>query len=294
MHIYRSRFLTRGEVWYDHDPDQTPVDWILYRQRTAPVAGTKWKFFHTILLDLGQSPEVLLQQMGKTTAYKIRRARDRDRIACECFNPVSHEMLDRFQETYRRFTAIKGLSPLDRPFLDRLAQDGFLELSVAKDPGGKPLAYHAYYLDSNRSCLLHTVSLYQMLSDSAARNAMGRANRYLFWWDMLRHQEQGLKFFDFGGWYPGNTNQDLLDINRFKEGFGGKIVREYNCEQILTFKGRVLLGTASLLNRIRSLSVRRRSDRTLRQQGSDVTLASARSPEPSAVAEVHALPEPET
>ena len=203
MHIYKSRFLVRGEVWFDREPDQTPVDWIFYRQRSRPVPGARWRYYYTILVDLDRSHVALQQQLNNSTAYNIRRARDRDRIICEGANSVSSEMLDGFEGPYNRFAVNKGLPPLDRPFLDQLAKEGFLELSFAKDPEGKPLAYHAYYRDSDRSCLLHTFSLYRTLADSTDRNALARANRYLFWCDMLRHKEQGLKIFDFGGGTPG-------------------------------------------------------------------------------------------
>ncbi len=250
MHIHKSRFLVRGEVWYEHEPEPAAVDWILYRQRALPVPGARWRYFHTLVVDLSQDPEALWGQMTPGTAYKVRRARDKDRVLCESAMPVRREALDGFEEIYSQFAAHKGLAPLDRPFLDQLAADGCLELSWVRDRAGQRLASHAYYRDSDRSFLVHTVSLHRTLSDSGARNALGRANRYLFWWDMLRHREQGLKWFDFGGWYPGKTDQDRLEINRFKEGFGGKVVREYNCEQILTLKGWIVLGTAALLNRI--------------------------------------------
>jgi hypothetical protein len=174
-------------------------------------------------------------------------------------NPVGRPMLDSFEETYKRFATIKGLAPLDRPFLDQMAKEGFLELSLAKAPGGEPLAYHVYYCDGDRSCLLHAVSLYQTLTNSATRNAMGRANRYLFWCDILRHRARALKAFDFGGWYPGTTDQGLLDINRFKEEFGGNVVREYNCEQILTLKGHLALSAAAWLDRIQRAAAQLRA-----------------------------------
>jgi len=258
MHIYKSRFLVRGEVWYDQVPDQTPVDWILYRQRSRPLPGARWTSVYTILLDLAQGPAMLLQQMHDSTAYKIRRARDKDMVNCESLHPVSRETLDGFEETYNRFAATKGLASLDRLFLDQLTKDGVLELSLAKSPEGAPLAYHAYYRNSNRSCLLHTVSLYRTLANSAARNAVGRANRYLFWTDILRHREQGLKVFDFGGWYAGSADQERLEINRFKAGFGGKVVREYNCEQVLTLKGRVVLTAAAAPNWTRDVAAKLR------------------------------------
>lgn len=249
MHVYKSRFLLRGEVWYDGEPDNSAVDWIVYHQRTSPVPRSRWKYFHTRVIDLSQSPEALFGQMSDSTAYKIRRARDKERISCECCDPASASVIESFEHWYNRFAARKDLPELDRTELDQLARSGALEISVAKDHGSKPLAYHAYYRGPNRSRLLHSASLYRELDDSAARNAIGRANRYLFWSDILRHREQGLKYFDFGGWYPGNTNQALLDVNRFKEGFGGCVVREFNCEQIRSLKGWIVLNAAYLLKK---------------------------------------------
>ncbi len=293
MHIYKSRFLVRGEVWFDHEPDRTPVDWIVYHQRSRPIPGARSKYFYTILIDLRQSPEVLQQQMHSSTAYKVRRARDKDKIVCRALNPVSREALDGFGESYKCFAAIKGLAPLDRALLDQLAKDGCLELSYARSPAGETLAQHAYYHDSNRSCLLHGVSLYQTRADSGARNALGRANRYLYWSDMLRHREQGLSVFDFGGWYPGTTNHELLEINRFKEGFGGKVVREYNCEQIVSLKGRVLLTVAACLNRAIGRWTQWRSSRRAPMQEIPAPGAGGALPAPRDAIAAPALHEPE-
>jgi hypothetical protein len=43
--------------------------------------------------------------------------------------------------------------------------------------------------------------------------------------------------YDFGGWYPGTQNQALLQINRFKESFGGELVVQYKCDWGVTWKG---------------------------------------------------------
>ncbi len=254
MHIYKSRFLVRGEVWYDHEPDQTPVDWVLYRQRPQPVPGAAWEYFYTMVLDLRRSSESLLGAMSKSAVYKIRRAASKDRVQCECRGRAGLEELDSFEQTYAVFAAIKGLDPLDRPLLSQLAKEGFLEVSVARDTQGKPLVHHVYYRDRGRSCLMHSVSLHHTLAESRARNAIGRANRLLFWQDILRHKGDGLHTFDFGGWYPGRTSQALLDINRFKEEFGGRIVCEYNCQEVRSLKARIVLGAAAILNRGQRIS----------------------------------------
>ena len=80
-----------------------------------------------------------------------------------------------------RFTGGKGLSALDPAELKHLAKACALEISSAKDPHGNPLVYHAYYREPGRGRLLHSLSLYRELEDSAARNTIKRANGYLFW-----------------------------------------------------------------------------------------------------------------
>jgi hypothetical protein len=252
MYICRSRFLTRGEVWYDDEPgDTASVDWILFQQRSNPFPGSRWKYFYNYFVDLTQSTGQLTEQLNKDTAYKIRRARDRDQITCECCDPRDPAVLDIFEEMYNPFAATKGLSRLDRAQTESMAAAGVLDLSVAKDSQGNALVYHANYRGRHRATQMQSPSLYWKLPGSAARNLIGRANRYLIWNDMLRYKEQGLRCFDFGGWYAGTTDQTLLKINEFKKGFGGQVVREYVCQQILTLKGWGVLNTARLLKRVK-------------------------------------------
>jgi len=256
MITYRSRFLTRGEVWFDNEPDDAqPVDWILYQQRSHPVPRSRARNFHTFVIDLTQSCEQLQAQLNEDTAYKIRRARDRDKITCECHDPRDPAAMDRFEQMYNQFAAVKGLCPLVRGRMESMAAAGVLDLSVAKDQQGNALVYHANYRDHSRAAGLELPSLYRKFSDSKARNLIGRANRYLTWSDILRYKEQGLKYFDFGGWYQGD-DPGLLKINEFKRGFGGQVLREYQCEQIRTLKGWVVLNTAKLLKQARLFSSR--------------------------------------
>ena len=247
MYIYKSRYLTRGEVWYDDEPGDTgSVDWIVYHQRSRPVPSAGWAYFYTYVIDLTQTVEQLQARLNADTAYKIRRARERDKITCECCNASDPEVLDRFEETYNTFAATKGLGRLDRARIDAIAATGVLDLSVAKHPQGRALVYHANYRDQRRARSLYLPSLFRQLSDSGARNLIGRANRYLTWNDILRYKSEGLKCFDFGGWYTG-SDPGMAMINDFKKGFGGQVLRQYECEQILTLKGWLALNVARLV-----------------------------------------------
>ena len=254
MIAYKSRFLTRAEVWFDNEPTATPrpVDCILYHLRSTPVPGAQSRSFYTLLVDLSQTQEQLRAQLSDDTAYKIRRARDRDKIICECCDLRDPQVMDGFEKMYNAFATIKGLPPLYRARLERLAAAGLLDISAAKDPEGNVLVYHANYRDERRATQLEMPSLYRTLPQSTARNFSGRANRYLTWSNILRYKQQGLKFFDFGGWHVG-CDAELLSINDFKRGFGGRVVREYHCEQILTLKGRVVLYAAKLLEQAKSM-----------------------------------------
>jgi Acetyltransferase (GNAT) domain len=258
MISYRSRLLRRAEVWYDQEPEDTrSVDWILYMRRSQPVPGAQTSCFYSYVIDLSQSPEQLLANLTRDTAYKIRRARERDKITCECWDPRDPAALAEFAQVANAFAALKHLSPLNRPRMESMAAAGVLDLSVAKDPRGKALVFHANYRDRDRASGIALVSLYRAISDSAERNLIGRANRYLTWSEIERYREHGVKYFDFGGWYRG-TDPGMLRVNDFKRGFGGAILREYKCEQILTPRGRWVFGAAKLLERARSLLARRR------------------------------------
>jgi hypothetical protein len=254
MITYKSRFLTRAEVWFDNEPTETArsADWILYNLRSQPVPGAQSRSFYTLLIDLSQSEDELRDELSDDTAYKIRRARDRDKITCECCDPRDPAVMNGFEQMYNAFAAIKSLLPLNRARLERLAAAGVLDISAARDPQGNVLVYHANYRDARRATQLETPSLYRAQTQSTARNFSGRGNRYLTWYNILRYKSEGLKFFDFGGWHLG-TDAEMLSINEFKRGFGGKVVREYQCERILTLKGWVVLNAAKMLEHGRSI-----------------------------------------
>jgi hypothetical protein len=253
MITYKSRFLTRAEVWFDNEPTATArPDWILYNLRSTPVPGAQSRIYNNLLVDLSQSQDQLRSQLNEDTAYKIRRARDRDKIICECCDARNPAVMNDFEKMYNAFAAIKRLVPLNRARLERLADVGVLDISAARDPQGNVLVYHANYRDRRRATQLETPSLYRSLPQSAARNFSGRANRYLTWSNILRYKDEGLKYFDFGGWHLG-SDAEMLSINDFKRGFGGKVMREYQCEQILTLKGWVVLYAAQLLTQIKSM-----------------------------------------
>jgi hypothetical protein len=278
MSTYRSRYLKRGEVWFDNEPGPAigSVDWVGYHQRSRPLPGARSRPFYTLLIDLTASQDELWGRLSRDTAYKIRRARDRDGITCTGCDPRDPSVRRCYEEMYNGFAAAKGLPVLDGDWFDGMVREGLLDLTVARDAQGQALVYHANYRDASRASELELPSLYRTLNDSAARNLIGRANRWLTWSDILRYKDQGLKGFDFGGWYFG-SDPALQRINDFKRGFGGQVVCEYDCERILTLRGWLVLAVAAALRSARSVTAALRSG------------GRGKSPEPAA-AEAQARP----
>ena len=107
------------------------------------------------------------------------------------------------------------------------------------DKDGTALGWHAYYVDTQRVVLLYSMASQRLCSDATQRQVIGRANRYLHWQDILKFKAEGLSVYDFGGWYDGKEDKGLLQINQFKEEFGGSNIEVYNSMQGRTVKGKL-------------------------------------------------------
>jgi hypothetical protein len=254
MFVYHSRFLTRGEVWYDDEPDSARVDWIYHRQRSSPMAKGRWRPFYTPLIDLRQTPTELLAGMDEKTARKITDAQEKDRLRWGRCNAGDTKTLDQVEWMWNEFATATKSPRFERDWVDRMAEAGCLDVSAAQDQTGRVLAYHLVLLTRHRARQLFAISPRRALPDVAWRGAVSRANSFIHWKNFLAFRSQGISWFDFGGWYPGTTDLRFLGINAFKESFGGKIVREFECEQVRTLKGWLVLTVARRLARARIIN----------------------------------------
>jgi len=164
------------------------------------------------------------------------------------------------EKMWNEFADARKSARLERSWLEQIIEAGALELSMVKDAGGQVLTYHLNYLGKRRGQDLIVVSRYSAIPNAALRNRINRANCFGHWKTLLAFKERGLRYYDFGGWYPGTTDIQSLGMNAFKKSFGGQVVREYEGEQILTPKGWVVLTTAKILNQARGLRVGQRRE----------------------------------
>jgi hypothetical protein len=242
---YQKKFIRIAECWDGEQAPDSGVDLVRLFQRWQALSGMFCRDFCTILIDLRQSKDMLLASMKKDTRYEIRRAAD-DEFIYQVWDQSAPEALNEFCEYYDQFATHKSQPKQNRSWLSLLAGAGALSLSCVRVKGDAQV-WHAYHRAPHRVTLLYSASLFRDSPDSAHRNRIGRANRYHHWQDMMHFKNHEVSTYDFGGWYQGKKDQARLSINKFKEEFGGEIVRNYICERGLTIKGKVFLLTRRLL-----------------------------------------------
>jgi hypothetical protein len=247
MIVYQKKLLRIAEYWSTEEPKFDRVDLVRCFQRPQPVTGMTCREFHTILLDLNRDCKQLLSGIKRDTRYEIRRAELQDKFVPEYWPGGDERALLQFSDYYDEFAVAKGQPKLNRFWLSQLAEAGVLLLSKTSESTGETLVWHAYHRSNARATLLYSASLFRQAESSSTRNKIGRANRFQHWEDIKRFKSEGLAVYDFGGWYEGDSDQERLRINHFKEEFGGEITRNYICERALTLKAKVFLRARRIL-----------------------------------------------
>ena len=245
MIVYQNKFIHILECWNGEEPDASDVDLVRRYQQPQPIDGMICRDFYTILIDLKKNQDALLGAIKRDTRYEIRRAANDDFV----YDLWTSEapIFDEFCDYFDKFASRKNQPALRRDWLSLLASSVSLNFSRVADASGETLVWHVYHRGKNRVTLLHSASLFPEGATSAWRNKVGRANRFQHWRDLLRFKDAGISQYDFGGWYEGKSDQKRLQINKFKEEFGGQIVKNYICERALTWKGALFLRVRQLL-----------------------------------------------
>ena len=172
---------------------------------------------HTILVDLQKSEEDLWSSMEKKSArWGVKTATKNE---LRCVVPDSNDF-DAFYELYAERVRAGGISPEAKESIHLLSLTRVSKLLVVKY-GRQVVAGGIILLDKNNK--------YAIL-DIATASDKGfelQAMPFLYWKLMLIAKEQGLRYFDLGGYDVGAKKGDkLYNINKFKERFGGRVVEQ--------------------------------------------------------------------
>jgi hypothetical protein len=257
MITYSRGPLRLAQLWFDESLESKGVDIVTYLQREEPISGGTSLPKHTIIVDLTLETAVLLANIKKDTRYDIRRAETRDGLRYKICREPSAEALSAFCCFYNAFADHKRLHRVSELELSRMRTQRGLQLSTVLDAQGQPLVWHSYGCVRGRARLLQSASHFRLAASSETRNLLARANRYLHWRDMLHFKAEGYHTYDLGGWYCGSSDRELLQINKFKEEFGGRVVLNYNCEVGLTLVGKAALRLRPVLRTLLSKATMR-------------------------------------
>jgi len=248
------------DLYFDEiAPSSVGVDVVRWTQAPRQLPRAKCTPFTTLLVDLSLPAEALLAQMKKQTRYEIRRASEKDELLYEAPSSSSPEVIATFADHFDRCAELKGMGKASRERLAILAGHDAVGFSFMRDKSGDILVSNCYVVTPLRVRMLHTASVFRAVREPERRALVGRASRLLLWRDLLRYQQADVRVFDFGGWYSGQTDQEKLRINAFKESFGGQLSNEWNCERALTLRGAAVLIGLRGRHKVLEATARRRS-----------------------------------
>jgi hypothetical protein len=238
---YRRGGLEIAELYFvDELPEPLPAaDLLRLVAVPRPTSDSAWSRRNMLSIDLTLPEDELLQAMGRNTRYKIRRAMRRDRLHVETFESPTPELVATFTDYWDQFATSKSLRPIFRPRLYAMADSGMLVISRVSHEGMPPLAWHAYAVASGRALLLYSASHFRSYRDSAERNMIGRANRYLHWHDMLWCRAAGCEWYDMGGINLAGEDPATRRVTEFKLGLGARPQPTYMRTGAVSARGRL-------------------------------------------------------
>jgi hypothetical protein len=233
MIVIRKYPVRVAQVWFDAPASLTGVDALEFVQCSTPPAPHSivlgsLRDFYSLAIDLAQGEEQIRKNLKKDARAAIVRTEAQDKPQFDLFQTPSLQLIEGFKSFHDQAARFMGREDLSLRLLKNYASAKSLTLSRLRDQNGKTLSWHSYIVAQGRARLLNSASAFREMTTAADRSLLGRSHRYHHWLDILAFKEAGLRSYDLGGWYEGDTDQERLKINHFKEEFGGEKVRTYN------------------------------------------------------------------
>jgi lipid II:glycine glycyltransferase (peptidoglycan interpeptide bridge formation enzyme) len=210
--------------------------------------------FFTLFTDLRDDSQAIFGSISKNTRYEIKRAAGRDNIIIKTLD--SKKAKQGFYDFYNRFALTKNRAPIGLAETDSLIENNLFTIRAAS-LDDDIIVYHTYITANNRARLAQSASLFRESDNNDYRALVGRANRLLHWEDMQYFKQNSFEIYDWGGVSMDPRDREKQDINKFKEAFGGTLVKEYKSQIPVSTKGWIYLIIKSCWNILKVISVKR-------------------------------------
>ena len=212
-------------IWFSEEPfDVSGYDGVVFQSCTKSIdlKGFSREKFTTLVIDLTQDTDTIWGNMERDSCRKrINKA------IKEGIKITINQRYEEFIDLCRAFREAKGLPPYEIP-IETMKKSGILFCSELDE---EILCGRFYYADQNH--IRGAISASKRLDGSKEdAKLIGCANRQSIWEAIKHAKEAGIKEYDLGGYYTGETpDPQKENINVFKKSFGGKLVVKYNYEK---------------------------------------------------------------
>lgn len=236
-HIRYRRFLFSVNDYFLSEEAETLFDAdINYCIQCPENIGHSLGVFYTLLIDLSQPLENIRGSVYHRTLREINSFISNQTYEHKVLFPVPERELEQYIVLYDKFANAKKIRKAEAYRLKEYNKQGILAISYIKQDG-QFLCINFYRLTKQRAANLYSFTAKQSQGGQNG-SLLGRAHRALHWLDILEFKKSGVNYYDFCGWYEGDTDKDLLNINAFKEQFTKNIVKEYTG---VIYKNRLLI-----------------------------------------------------
>ena len=213
--------------------------------------------YYTKHIDLSIDEEALKQSFSKRVRVKINHAK-RDGVEFQIYRLDDDSQIEKYIDyCNKHLKSKKLLYRLSKKNVTSFLDNYMVTYATHND---EVLVMHGYFVDTeSKTVYAHeSVSQFRTLEvedDSISKNFISKANNFLHYQDMLYFKEQGIKTYDFGGYSVDTTDNSLLNINRFKDGFRGKLIQQNHYESYIFFM------ITSLYHQIKPCVMKRRVEK---------------------------------
>ena len=241
----KKKYFTTEHIWFEEDLDEKlRSDYkIIHGCSNYMDYHYKYKVSaykqETLITDLSCTEDELFSGLNKTVRNEINRSK-REEVSTRVWKSKDIEenkqLLDDFSQMYQNMYKEKGMSGhyLNMNELKEYAKKGSLIITTASIDD-KIVVFHSYIHDDKNSRLLHSCSEFR-ITDNAMKNAIGRANKYLHWNDLLYLKNMGIKNCDWGGI---ESFDKPNGIDKFKMNFGGSHKVYYNIVCVCSLRAKI-------------------------------------------------------
>jgi hypothetical protein len=183
--------------------------------------------FYTLLIDLKQPLTTIWNDIYHRTQDEITSFINNQTFEHKIIYELSNTELNNFIVLFNDFAKLKNIRKAERFRLEAYNKNKLLAISYIKQ-NGQFICVNFYRITKQRATNLLSFNLKHLKANQLSASHFGRAHRAIHWLDIKEFKSIGTDNYDFCGWYSGSQDNQLLNINKFKEQFTENKIKEFS------------------------------------------------------------------